>query len=117
MTFTLLRANRDLMDMGKMFGGDISQIETWISILEEGAATLWNDDIKGYDSRDAHTGNSMEFYQMHPLCVGMLVLILQKHAQLWNVCSLRRNMGWQALTLKPKVLNLYVTGVDQPCLS
>ena len=57
MTFTLLRANRDLRDMGKILGEDISQIETWISILEEGAATLWNDDIKGYDSRDAHTGN------------------------------------------------------------
>ena len=55
MTFTLLRANRDLRDMGEMFGEDTSQIETWITILEEGAATLWNDDIKGYDSRDAHT--------------------------------------------------------------
>ena len=56
MTFTLLRANRDLRDMGQSFGEDVTQIENWIKTLEDGAKTLWNENIKGYDSRDAHTG-------------------------------------------------------------
>ncbi len=56
MTFTLLRANRDLRDMGKVFGEDISVIDNWITTLEQGATTLWNEDIQGYDSRNALTG-------------------------------------------------------------
>ena len=56
MTFTLLRAQRDLAAMGRRFGEDVSMIEEWISTLEAGAATLWNDETGGYDSRDAHTG-------------------------------------------------------------
>ena len=56
MTFTLLRAQRDLAAMGRRFGEDISMIEEWISTLEAGAATLWNDETGGYDSRDTHTG-------------------------------------------------------------
>ena len=52
MTFTLLRANRDLAAMGRQFGEDVSEIEGWIATLEAGAETLWNPAIEGYDSRD-----------------------------------------------------------------
>ncbi|WP_299284441.1 hypothetical protein [uncultured Tateyamaria sp.] len=56
MTFTLLRANRDLAAMGRTFGEDISDIEDWIATLEAGAETLWNPATAGYDSRNVRTG-------------------------------------------------------------
>lgn len=56
MTFTLLRAQRDLLAMGQRFGEDISDIADWIVTLEDGAKTLWNDAIGGYDSRNVKTG-------------------------------------------------------------
>lgn len=56
MTFTLLRAQRDMAAMGRRFGEDVSEIESWIATLEAGAETLWNPDIQGYDSRDVHAG-------------------------------------------------------------
>ncbi|WP_296418782.1 MGH1-like glycoside hydrolase domain-containing protein [Pseudooctadecabacter sp.] len=56
MTFTLLRANRDLLAMGRRFGEDVSDIEDWIKTLEAGADTLWNPQIGGYDSRDVRSG-------------------------------------------------------------
>jgi glycogen debranching enzyme len=57
MTFTLLRAHRDLLAMGQRFGEDVSEIRDWIATLEAGAETLWNDAIQGYDSRDVHAGS------------------------------------------------------------
>jgi len=56
MTFTLLRAQRDMAAMGLRFGEDTSEIEEWITVLEAGAETLWNPAIAGYDSRDVHAG-------------------------------------------------------------
>ena len=56
MTFTLLRAHRDLHAMGRHFGQDVSEIADWIAALEAGAETLWNPEIGGYDSRDVRTG-------------------------------------------------------------
>ncbi|WP_107846559.1 MGH1-like glycoside hydrolase domain-containing protein [Litoreibacter ponti] len=56
MTFTLLRAQRDLAAMGRRFGEDVSEIEEWIAVLEDGAETLWNPEIGGYDSRDVRAG-------------------------------------------------------------
>lgn len=56
MTFTLLRANRDLAAMGRRFGEDTSEIDAWIKTLEAGAETLWNPEIGGYDSRNTRTG-------------------------------------------------------------
>jgi len=56
MTFTLLRAQRDLAAMGRRFGEDVGDIEQWIAELEAGAETLWNPDIGAYDSRDVHGG-------------------------------------------------------------
>ena len=56
LTFILLRANRDLVAMGKQLGLDVSEAEQWISTLENGARSLWNPEIGCFDSRDAHTG-------------------------------------------------------------
>ncbi len=56
MTFTLLRASRDLADLGRALGNDVSEIEGWITTLEAGAGTLWNPSIACYDSRNALTG-------------------------------------------------------------
>ncbi len=56
MTFTLLRAHRDLAALGAVLGHDTSQIEAWIAELEDGAKTLWNPDTQCFDSRDTRTG-------------------------------------------------------------
>lgn len=56
MTFTLLRASRDLQALGKLLDKDVSAIEHHITTLEAGVATLWNDELNSYDSRDAKTG-------------------------------------------------------------
>ncbi len=56
MTFTLLRAQRDLKAMGESLGRDTSVLDKHIRTLEAGAVTLWNDALGSYDSRDAKTG-------------------------------------------------------------
>ena len=56
MTFTLLRAQRDLAALGRLLGQDVSAIEADIKVLESGAATLWNAELGSYDSRDAVSG-------------------------------------------------------------
>ena len=56
MTFILLRANRDLLEMARILGEDTAEIDTWITRGEEGAASLWNPDIASYDARDARSG-------------------------------------------------------------
>ena len=57
MTFTLLRAQRDLAAIGEAFGEDTSDFAAWIRTLEAGAETLWNPTIAGYDSRDVRAGS------------------------------------------------------------
>ncbi|WP_027836134.1 MGH1-like glycoside hydrolase domain-containing protein [Maritalea myrionectae] len=56
MTFTLLRAQRDLLAMGQMLGLDVGGITEEIEILEQGAQTLWNPELESFDARDAHSG-------------------------------------------------------------
>jgi len=56
MTFTLLRAHRDLKDMGDTLGFDTDEIAGWITALEVGAQTLWNPAISAYDAKDLRTG-------------------------------------------------------------
>ncbi|MEM9707400.1 MAG: hypothetical protein AAF871_01295 [Pseudomonadota bacterium] len=56
MTFTLLRAQRDLLALGQMLGEDTSAIEAAIPVLEAGAETLWNTDLGSYDARDVRSG-------------------------------------------------------------
>ncbi|MEM9603126.1 MAG: hypothetical protein AAGA11_09705 [Pseudomonadota bacterium] len=56
MTFTLLRANRDLLVLADVLGRDTSKIQDWISVLEAGAETLWNPTHGHFDGRDVLTG-------------------------------------------------------------
>jgi hypothetical protein len=56
MTFTLMRAQRDLAELGRLLGRDVSTIEGQIAKLESGAQTLWNETLGCYDSRDTRTG-------------------------------------------------------------
>lgn len=56
MTFTLMRAQRDLAELGRSLGRDVSTIEGQIAKLESGAQTLWNETLGCYDSRDTRTG-------------------------------------------------------------
>jgi len=56
MTFTLLRAQRDLAALGRLLGRDVSQITAWIARLEAGAQTLWNHDLGSFDSRNVKSG-------------------------------------------------------------
>ena len=56
MTFTLLRAQRDLADFGRMLGRDVTATEAAIKQLETGAKSLWNSELASYDSRDVNSG-------------------------------------------------------------
>ena len=56
LTFTLLRAHRDLKWVGEQLGRDVSQIDSWIETLEAGVSTLWNEEIGSYDAKDLRTG-------------------------------------------------------------
>ncbi|OED40435.1 hypothetical protein AB833_12035 [Chromatiales bacterium (ex Bugula neritina AB1)] len=56
MTFTLLRAQRDLATLGRAIGRDVNDIEQSIDILRDGAKTLWNEQLGSYDSRDVRSG-------------------------------------------------------------
>ncbi|NNJ68508.1 MAG: hypothetical protein HKP54_10785 [Boseongicola sp.] len=56
MTFILLRAQRDLADLGNILGEDISDIKADIATLEKGTETLWNPDLASYDARDVRSG-------------------------------------------------------------
>lgn len=60
MTFTLLRATRDLRALAERFGEDGAELDGWIAEMERGAETLWNEDAGTYDCVDLrgseHTG-------------------------------------------------------------
>lgn len=56
MTFTLLRANRDLAAMSVYFAEPVSEIEGWIADLERGAARLWDPTCGFYTGTDLGTG-------------------------------------------------------------
>lgn len=56
MTFTLMRAQRDLAEMGRILGRDVSSIENDVERLKQGAETLWNESLGSYDSRDTLSG-------------------------------------------------------------
>lgn len=56
MTFTLLRAQRDLATLGEALGEDVSELREAITQLEAGAETLWNESLGAYDSRNTKTG-------------------------------------------------------------
>nr|CAA6827362.1 MAG: FIG00741850: hypothetical protein [uncultured Thiotrichaceae bacterium] len=56
MTFTFLRAQRDLVKLGQLLERDVSAIEADIKRLEIGAESLWNEELGSYDSRDVKSG-------------------------------------------------------------
>jgi hypothetical protein len=56
MTFTLLRATRDLVALSERFGLETGELQGWIAEMEAGAQTLWNPEIGAYDCRDIRTG-------------------------------------------------------------
>jgi hypothetical protein len=57
MTFTALRATRDLREMATVLGEPTDRIDGWIAHLQMGAETLWNPAIGGYDSKNLVSGN------------------------------------------------------------
>lgn len=56
MTFTLLRANRDLLALSRALGEPTEEIEAWIAAIEAGSEQLWNPAIGAYDCLDIRTG-------------------------------------------------------------
>ncbi|WP_372529935.1 hypothetical protein [Nioella sp.] len=56
LTFTLMRACRDLGLLAEALGEDRGEIDGWIARLEAGAETLWNPEIACYDARNLRTG-------------------------------------------------------------
>ena len=56
MTFTLMRASRDLVGIARILSEPTEEIEGWIARLEAGAETLWNEKTGCYDSRNLRTG-------------------------------------------------------------
>lgn len=55
-TFILLRAHEDLIELGKAIGEDTSEIEGWAKALRHALPTLWNDELNAYDAKDMRTG-------------------------------------------------------------
>lgn len=51
LTFICLRAARDILKTGLEFNLDVSDLESDIKVLEDGAETLWNEHLGCYDSR------------------------------------------------------------------
>ncbi|PSL18261.1 MGH1-like glycoside hydrolase domain-containing protein [Shimia abyssi] len=60
MSFTSLRAARDLLALSAALGIEADGLEDDIARLEAGALSLWNDDLGSFDSRDAHSGEWSE---------------------------------------------------------
>ena len=56
MTFTTLRAARDLLVISEQLGLAAEGLSTDIEKLEAGARSLWNEELGSFDARDAHTG-------------------------------------------------------------
>ncbi|NOD64319.1 hypothetical protein GS622_13470 [Ruegeria sp. HKCCD6109] len=56
MTFTALRAARDLLAISEELGLEAEGLRADVDRLENGARSLWNEDLGSFDSRDAHTG-------------------------------------------------------------
>ncbi len=56
MTFTTLRAARDLLVISEQLGLDAEGLSADIEKLEAGAHSLWNEELGSFDARDAHTG-------------------------------------------------------------
>ncbi len=56
MTFTLLRATRDLRWMAAQWGEDTGELDDWIAEIETGSDRLWNEAAQTYDTYDIRAG-------------------------------------------------------------
>ncbi len=58
LTMTLLRADRDLLEIARSFGEKeaAEQISAWISASEQGVERLWNDELDAYTALDLRSG-------------------------------------------------------------
>ncbi len=56
MTFILLRADRDLIDIARALGEDTTEIEGWMADLSAAVPSLWNEELGSYDARDLRRG-------------------------------------------------------------
>ncbi|SIS90020.1 MGH1-like glycoside hydrolase domain-containing protein [Paracoccus saliphilus] len=56
MSFTLLRAHRDLKALGDELGLDTGGMADEIALLERGVQSLWNAEIGSFDVRDTRSG-------------------------------------------------------------
>lgn len=57
MTFTVMRAMRDVIALGEIIGADVSKQITDLEVLEAGAETIWNTELGAYDARTVATGS------------------------------------------------------------
>lgn len=57
-TMILLRANRDLLALAASLGIDEAkaEIEGWIARLEKGAASLWNEEVQAFTTKNLRSG-------------------------------------------------------------
>ncbi|WP_420585611.1 MGH1-like glycoside hydrolase domain-containing protein [Ruegeria sp.] len=60
MTFTTLRAARDLLAISQELGLEAEGLDADIARLEQGAHSLWNEALGSFDARDARTGKFAE---------------------------------------------------------
>ena len=56
MTFTTLRAARDLLVISEQLGLEADGLSADIEKLDVGSRSLWNEELGSFDARDAHTG-------------------------------------------------------------
>jgi alpha,alpha-trehalase len=56
--FTLMRADRDLLELGRLLGEtfDAGEIEGWIELSQQGVQSMWNGDIEAFVARDLRDG-------------------------------------------------------------
>ncbi|MEO9825819.1 MAG: hypothetical protein ABJF50_15500 [Paracoccaceae bacterium] len=55
-TFILLRAHQDLIELGRALGEDVSEIEGWALALRNALPLIWNPDLQAYDAKNLRTG-------------------------------------------------------------
>ena len=57
--FTLMRADRDLLELGNLLGEDFDagEIEDWIALSKEGAQQMWRPDAGAFVARELRSGD------------------------------------------------------------
>ena len=55
-TFILLRAHHDLIELGRELGQDVQEVEAWATTLEAAVPQMWNESLGAYDAKDMRSG-------------------------------------------------------------